>query len=103
MLLALLRADEGQIDNRIAEAHLVAIACRDHPEGHTHWTLKLLEDKAVELGYVESIARETVRQSLKKRTQALEEQGVAHPELSGEFVARMEDALNLESHRGYTY
>ena len=96
MLLALLRADEGQIDNRIIEG-------RDHPEGHTHWTLKLPEDKAVELGYVESIARETVRQSLKKRTQALEEQCVAHPELSGEFVARMEDALNLDSHRGYTY
>ena len=27
----------------------------------------------------------------------------AFPELSGEFVARMEDALNLDSHRGYTY
>ena len=66
MLLALLRADEGQIDNRIAEAHLVAIECRDPPESYTHWTLKLLEDKAVELGYVESIARGTVRQSLKK-------------------------------------
>ena len=57
----------------------------------------------MELGYVESIARETVPQSLKKRTHALEEQGVAHPELSGEFVARMEDAMNLDSHRGYTY
>ena len=79
MLPALLRADEGQIDNRIAEAHLVAIACSDHPEGHTHWTLKLPEDEAEELGYVESIARETVRQSLKKRTQALEERRVAHP------------------------
>ena len=106
--LALLKADEGQIDNRIAdalsisrrtvvrirkrfceeglesalverarpgqkrklderaEAHLVAIACSDPPEGHAHWTLKLLADKAVELGYVESIARETMRQSLKK-------------------------------------
>ena len=59
---------EGQkrkLDER-AEAHLVAIACSDPPEGHAHWTLKLLADKAVELGYVESIARETMRQSLKK-------------------------------------
>ena len=58
----------------------MAIACSDPPEGHTHWTLKLLADKAVELGYVDSVARETVRQSLKKkRTQAVEEQGVVHP------------------------
>ena len=63
----------------VLEAHLVAIACSDPPEGHTHWTLKLLADKAVKLGYVESTARETVRQSLKKRTQAVEEQGVVHP------------------------
>ena len=62
------RARPGQkrkLDER-AEAHLVATACSDPPEGHTHWTLKLLADKAVELGYVDSIARETVRKSLKK-------------------------------------
>ena len=119
--LALLKADEGQIDDRIAdalsisrrtvtrirkrfceeglesalterprpgqkrklderaEAHLVAIACTDPPQGHTHWTLKLLADKMVELDLVDSIARETVRQTLKKRTQAVEEEGVVHP------------------------
>ena len=54
----------------------MAIACSDPPEGHTRWTLKSLADNVVELGYVESIARETVRQNLKKRTQAVEEQGV---------------------------
>ena len=48
------------------EAHLVAIACSDPPEGHTHWTLKLLADKAVELGFTEDISIETVRQNLKK-------------------------------------
>ena len=48
------------------EAHLVAIACSDPPEGHTHWTLKLLADKAVELGFAEDISIETVRQNLKK-------------------------------------
>ena len=30
-----------------AEAHLVAIACSDPPEGHTHWTLRLLAQKVV--------------------------------------------------------
>ncbi len=46
--------------------HLVAIACTDAPEGHDHWTLRLLAGKAVELGYVTHISPETVRQVLKK-------------------------------------
>ena len=48
------------------EAHLVAIACSEPPEGHAHWTLKLLASKVVELGFAEGISIETVRQSLKK-------------------------------------
>ena len=54
-----------RLDER-AEAHLVAIACSDPPDGHAHWTLKLLAERMVELDYVDSVARETVRQSLKK-------------------------------------
>ena len=57
-----------KLDER-AEAHLVAIACSDPPEGHAHWTLKLLADKVVELDLTDSIARETVRLTLKKRTE----------------------------------
>ena len=57
----------------------MAIACSDPPEGHTHWTLKLLADKVVELGFAERISLETVRQNLKKRTATVEEQGVVHP------------------------
>ena len=49
-------------------AHLIAIACSDPPEGHARWTLRLLAGKAVELGFADSIARETVRQVLKKQT-----------------------------------
>ena len=52
MLLALLRADEGRIDNRMAETHLVAMRCGVPSEGQTHWSLKLPADKAEELGYV---------------------------------------------------
>ena len=48
------------------EAHLIAIACSDAPEGHTHWTLQLLADKVVAMGFAESISLETVRQILKK-------------------------------------
>jgi transposase len=48
------------------EAHLVAIACSTPPEGRARWTLCLLADKVVELKFADSIARETVRQVLKK-------------------------------------
>ncbi len=51
-----------------AEAHLVALACSDAPGGRDHWPLRLLADKLVELGVVESISYETVRQAMKKTT-----------------------------------
>jgi len=51
-----------------AEAHLVALACSDAPGGREHWPLRLLADKLVELGVVESVSHETIRQTLKKMT-----------------------------------
>ena len=48
------------------EAHLVAVACSTPPGGRARWTLRLLADKVVELGFATTIARETVRQVLKK-------------------------------------
>ena len=62
-----------KLDDR-GEAHpvssagqaLIALACSDAPEGHDHWTLRLLADKVVELGLVESLSYETVRLRLKK-------------------------------------
>lgn len=47
-------------------AHLIAVACTPAPAGHDHWTVRLLADKAVELGFVESIAKDTIHQLLKK-------------------------------------
>lgn len=47
-------------------AHLIAVACSDAPDGHDHWTLRLLADKAVELNYADSCSYETIRQLLKK-------------------------------------
>ena len=49
-----------------AEAHLLALACSDAPEGQTRWSLRLLAGRMVELGYVESISHEAVRRVLKK-------------------------------------
>ena len=48
------------------EARLVALVCSRPEEGQECWTLQLLADKLVELHLVESIARETIRQVLKK-------------------------------------
>ncbi len=48
------------------EAHLVAVACSQAPEGHTHWTLQLLADKVVQLEFSDAVSLETVRQILKK-------------------------------------
>jgi transposase len=53
------------LDGR-AEAHLIATACSAAPNGHAHWTLRLLAGKLVELGVVETISHETVRSTLKK-------------------------------------
>ncbi len=49
-----------------AEAHLIALACSDAPGGRDHWPLRLLADKLVELGVVESVSHETVRRTMKK-------------------------------------
>lgn len=49
-----------------AQAHLTALACSSPPEGHVRWTLRLLADKAVELGLTDSLSHETVRRVLKK-------------------------------------
>ena len=48
------------------EAQLVKLACSQAPDGRERWTLKLLGSGLVELGVVESISPETVRQTLKK-------------------------------------
>ena len=49
-----------------AEAHLIALACSEPPRGRNRWSLRLLADKAVELGIVEKVSHETVRKTLKK-------------------------------------
>jgi hypothetical protein len=53
------------------EAHLVALSCSEPPEGFARWSLRLLADQVVELGYIENISHETIRCILKKRNQTL--------------------------------
>jgi len=47
-------------------AKITALACSDPPEGYAEWNLRLLADKAVELGYCESLSHTSVRRILKK-------------------------------------
>ena len=54
-----------KLDDR-GEAHLVALACSPAPEGHDHWTLRLLAGKVVELGLASSMSHGGVRKRLKK-------------------------------------
>jgi DNA-binding transcriptional ArsR family regulator len=48
------------------EAHLVALACSEPPEGQARWSLRLLADKMVELDVVDDLSYQTVRRTLKK-------------------------------------
>ena len=48
------------------EAHLVALSSSKPPEGYSRWSLRLLADQVVELGYIDSVSHETVRRVLKK-------------------------------------
>jgi transposase len=47
-------------------AKVTALACSTPPEGHSRWTLRLLADRAVELGYCASLSHTKARQILKK-------------------------------------
>ncbi len=57
------------------EAHLIALACSPAPEGHDHWTLRLLAGKVVE-----SLSPVAERLRLKKHAQAVAEEAMVHPQ-----------------------
>ena len=48
------------------EAKLIMLACSSPPEGRSRWTLQLLADKMVELGYIDTISDVGVMKRLKK-------------------------------------
>ena len=65
---------------------LIALACNPAPEGHDHWTMRALAGKVVELGLVVSLSPETIRLRLKKRTQAVAQETMVHPQ--GRWLVR---------------
>jgi transposase len=64
------REYEHRLDGE-AEAHLVALACSEAPDGQERWTLRLLQDRMIRLEYVEVVSHETIRTTLKKTNLSL--------------------------------
>ena len=78
------------------EALLVATACSRPPEGCARWTLELLAGEMVRLTEHESLSRETVRRRLaENEIKPWREKMWCVPKVDGEYVARMEDVLDL--------
>lgn len=47
-------------------AKITALACSQAPDGHSQWSLRLLADRVVELGYCDNLSHTQVRRVLKK-------------------------------------
>jgi transposase len=78
------------------EALLVATACSSPPIGRSRWTLELLADEMVRLTEHDNLSRETVRRRLEENElKPWRKDMWCIPQVDGEFVARMEDVLDL--------
>lgn len=62
------RSGRPTVVDGVARAKITALACSAAPEGHARWTLRLLADQAVELGFVAHISHTGVKEILKKTT-----------------------------------
>lgn len=62
------RPGAARLLNASQEAHLIALACSDAPDGRAEWTMQLLADRLIALSIVETISDETVRRTLKQTT-----------------------------------
>ena len=78
------------------EALLVATACSEPPEGRARWTLDLLAGALVRLTEHDDVSRETVRRRLAENDLKPWRRDMwCIPHVDGEYVARMEDVLDL--------
>ena len=53
------------------ESQIIALACTEPPKGYARWTVRLLCDKSIELGYVDGLSHMTIQRLLKKRNISL--------------------------------
>ncbi len=78
------------------EALLVATACSKPPPGRARWTLELLAGEMVRLTDHHAISSETVRRRLaENHLKPWRKDMWCIPKVDGEYVARMEDVLDL--------
>lgn len=79
------------------EAYLIALVCSAPPDGSARWTLRLLAQQLIELGYVETVSHETVRQVLlaNQLKQWIKKQWCIPTAPDAEFVYHMEDFLEV--------
>src|SRR5947209_587015 len=78
------------------EALLVATACSKPPVGRARWTLELLAGELVKLTEHERLSRETVRRRLAENDlKPWRKDMWCIPKVDAEYVARMEDVLDL--------
>ncbi|MFI5300803.1 MAG: IS630 family transposase [Polyangiales bacterium] len=78
------------------EALLVATACSAPPAGRARWTLALLADAMVRLTKHDSLSSETIRRRLaENQLKPWQKKMWCIPKVDAEFVARMEDVLEL--------
>lgn len=78
------------------EALLVATACSAPPAGRARWTLALLAEAMVRLTRHDSLSSETIRRRLaENQLKPWQKKMWCIPKIDAEFVARMEDVLEL--------
>ena len=83
-----------RIFDGVAEAKLITLTCSPAPEGFARWSLRLLEEKVVELNIVEKASVNTIGKTLKNVLKPhCNRQWVIPPDANSGFVAAMEDVL----------
>lgn len=84
-----------KFDDRI-KAKVVATVCSNPPEGFDRWTLDLLKEEVEKKNIVNEISRDTIRLILREHDlKPWQYQMWCVPDLTDEYISRMEDILNL--------
>jgi hypothetical protein len=93
---AIQRARRRRLDGT-QEAYLIALTCSAPPDGCVRWTLRMLANTLVELGYVETVSHETVRKALlaNKLKPWIKKQWCIPTQADAAFVYHMEDVLEV--------
>lgn len=78
------------------KSQIVALVCSDPPEGFDHWTLQLIQEKAIKTGIVDGISFETVRVILEEHDlKPWRQKSWCVPELDDDFIDSMEEVLKV--------